>query len=153
MRLSWSALSVTALSLEVATAYPSKSWGLHRFTSLVTFGDSYTDENRLNYFGNHNGSAPPVGWVDPPVSNNDNCGYLSQNTKSVIISLFGSSPVRGQNDERMIADVVFTNTQHNILSRSVEQQLCIRWLYMAALRRRLHRGEPLRLRRQRRGVF
>jgi hypothetical protein len=28
----------------------------------VTFGDSYTDENRLGYFINNNGSAPPVGW-------------------------------------------------------------------------------------------
>ncbi|EUC36596.1 carbohydrate esterase family 16 protein [Bipolaris victoriae FI3] len=36
-----------------------------RFTTLVTFGDSYTDENRLGYFINNNGSAPPVGWQQP----------------------------------------------------------------------------------------
>jgi hypothetical protein len=33
-----------------------------KFKTLVTFGDSYTDENRLGYFGSHNGSAPPVAW-------------------------------------------------------------------------------------------
>lgn len=42
-------------------------WGLKKFTSLVAFGDSYTDDSRLNYFGEHNGTAPPVGWVDPVV--------------------------------------------------------------------------------------
>ncbi|KAF2774137.1 GDSL lipase/acylhydrolase family protein, partial [Teratosphaeria nubilosa] len=43
----------------------SSKWNLKTFTSLVVFGDSYTDDNRLNYFSTHNGSAPPVGWVDP----------------------------------------------------------------------------------------
>jgi phospholipase/lecithinase/hemolysin len=38
-----------------------------RFKTLVTFGDSYTDENRLGYFINNNGSAPPVGWQQPVV--------------------------------------------------------------------------------------
>ena len=32
---------------------------------MVVFGDSYTDDSRLGYFQQHNGSAPPVGWVDP----------------------------------------------------------------------------------------
>jgi hypothetical protein len=41
------------------------SWGLKKFTSLVAFGDSYTDDSRLSYFGSHNGSAPPVGWENP----------------------------------------------------------------------------------------
>jgi hypothetical protein len=41
---------------------PSSSWKDGKFKTLVTFGDSYTDENRLGYFINHNGSAPPVGW-------------------------------------------------------------------------------------------
>ncbi|CAE7174737.1 hypothetical protein P3342_007831 [Pyrenophora teres f. teres] len=36
-----------------------------KFKTLVTFGDSYTDENRLSYFGSHNGSAPPVAWQQP----------------------------------------------------------------------------------------
>lgn len=43
----------------------SSAWNLKKFTSLVSFGDSYTDDSRLGYFGSHNGSAPPVGWVNP----------------------------------------------------------------------------------------
>ncbi|MCJ1255505.1 hypothetical protein MMC24_003321 [Lignoscripta atroalba] len=43
----------------------SNPWFLERFSSLVAFGDSYTDENRLNYFGQNNGSAPPPGTVLP----------------------------------------------------------------------------------------
>ena len=46
----------------------TNSWDLKNFTSFVVFGDSYTDENRLGYFASHNGSAPPVGWVEPEVS-------------------------------------------------------------------------------------
>lgn len=45
----------------------SSKWKLKKFKSLVTFGDSYTDESRFGYFASHNGSAPPVGWVDPVV--------------------------------------------------------------------------------------
>ena len=45
-----------------------QQWGLRKFTSLIAFGDSYTDDSRLGYFGSHNGAAPPVGWVDPVVS-------------------------------------------------------------------------------------
>ncbi|KAF2235564.1 carbohydrate esterase family 16 protein [Viridothelium virens] len=43
----------------------SDSWNLKKFTSFTVFGDSYTDESRLGYFISHNGSAPPIGWVDP----------------------------------------------------------------------------------------
>jgi len=46
----------------------SENWSLKKFTSLVAFGDSYTDDSRLGYFASHNGSAPPVGWVNPAVS-------------------------------------------------------------------------------------
>lgn len=49
---------------------------MNNFKSLVTFGDSYTDENRLGYFINHNGSAPPVGWQQP-VGLNTASGGLS----------------------------------------------------------------------------
>jgi len=45
----------------------SEDWNLKKFTSLVAFGDSYTDDSRLGYFGSNNGSAPPVGWVNPAV--------------------------------------------------------------------------------------
>ncbi|KAF7198339.1 Acetylesterase [Pseudocercospora fuligena] len=43
----------------------STSWDLKKFTTLVAFGDSYTDDSRLNYFSEHDGQAPPVGWVNP----------------------------------------------------------------------------------------
>lgn len=47
---------------------PSTSpWDLTKFETLVVFGDSYSDDSRLNYFSNHAGQAPPVAWVDPPV--------------------------------------------------------------------------------------
>lgn len=45
----------------------SGDWSLKKFTSLVAFGDSYTDDSRLGYFASNNGSAPPVGWVNPAV--------------------------------------------------------------------------------------
>jgi phospholipase/lecithinase/hemolysin len=40
-------------------------WQTSKFNSLLTFGDSYTDENRLNYFASHNGLAPPPGTLLP----------------------------------------------------------------------------------------
>ncbi|KXT07508.1 hypothetical protein AC579_2173 [Pseudocercospora musae] len=43
----------------------SNSWDLKKFTTLVAFGDSYTDDSRLNYFSEHDGQAPPVAWVNP----------------------------------------------------------------------------------------
>ncbi|KAF2152059.1 carbohydrate esterase family 16 protein [Myriangium duriaei CBS 260.36] len=36
-----------------------------KFSQLVSFGDSYTDDSRLSYFISHNGSAPPVGYANP----------------------------------------------------------------------------------------
>lgn len=43
-------------------------WDLKKFTSLVTFGDSYTDDSRLSYLGQTNGTLPPVGYANPAVS-------------------------------------------------------------------------------------
>ena len=43
------------------------AWSIRKFSSLVAFGDSYTDEDRLNYFLEHNFNPPPVGWREPPV--------------------------------------------------------------------------------------
>ncbi|CAI6337060.1 unnamed protein product [Periconia digitata] len=40
----------------------SSEWQPGKFKTLVTFGDSYTDENRLGFFASHNGTAPPPGW-------------------------------------------------------------------------------------------
>jgi len=41
------------------------SWNVQNFKSLVTFGDSYTDESRAWYFNDHGGSPPPSGWIEP----------------------------------------------------------------------------------------
>ncbi|KAF4552899.1 GDSL-like Lipase/Acylhydrolase-like protein 2 [Elsinoe fawcettii] len=51
-----------------------RPWSKDRFQSLVAFGDSYTDDSRLGYFINNNGSAPPVGWVNPPNYNSASGG-------------------------------------------------------------------------------
>lgn len=42
-----------------------KPWSIEQFNSLITFGDSYTDESRLGWFINHNGSAPEAGTLLP----------------------------------------------------------------------------------------
>ena len=44
------------------------TWSVAQFSSLITFGDSYTDENRLNYFFEHAGAAPPPGTLLPEVT-------------------------------------------------------------------------------------
>lgn len=54
-------ISGLAFSTLCAGQYTT-GWQTQNFDTIVTFGDSYTDENRLGYFINHNGSAPPVGW-------------------------------------------------------------------------------------------
>lgn len=41
------------------------SWFGGRFENLVVFGDSYTDESRLDYFTTHNNTPPPVGLLLP----------------------------------------------------------------------------------------
>jgi hypothetical protein len=69
-------VSTTLLQLLVAAAtlatvqagHPAQGWKAAKFKTLVTFGDSYTDENRLGYFIQSNGTAPPVGWDQPVVS-------------------------------------------------------------------------------------
>ncbi|KAF2243047.1 carbohydrate esterase family 16 protein [Trematosphaeria pertusa] len=69
--------SLLALNLAFAggLARP-QGWQAKDFKTLVAFGDSYTDENRLGYFINHDGSAPPVGW-DQPVGLKTASGGLS----------------------------------------------------------------------------
>ncbi|TKA62266.1 hypothetical protein B0A55_10897 [Friedmanniomyces simplex] len=49
------------------SASSHNQWRLANFTSLVAFGDSYTDDSRLGYFISHQGAPPPVGY-DNPVS-------------------------------------------------------------------------------------
>jgi hypothetical protein len=41
------------------------SWSASRFRSLITFGDSYTDENRLLYFFLQKNTPPPPGTLLP----------------------------------------------------------------------------------------
>ncbi|KAF1992052.1 carbohydrate esterase family 16 protein [Aulographum hederae CBS 113979] len=50
-------------------------WDLEKFSALVAFGDSYTDDSRFLYFYTNNGSAPPVGWISPPNNNSADGGY------------------------------------------------------------------------------
>ncbi|KAH9868877.1 hypothetical protein J1614_007952 [Plenodomus biglobosus] len=67
MKSSWPLnLLVANLAFAVGVAgRPSHRWKEGKFKTLVTFGDSFTDENRLGYFINNNGSAPPVAWEQP----------------------------------------------------------------------------------------
>ena len=57
-------------------ANSSSPWYLERFANFIVFGDSYTDENRLNYFASHNGSAPPPGTYLPEVSSSPTLAVL-----------------------------------------------------------------------------
>ncbi|MCJ1308047.1 hypothetical protein MMC25_001697 [Agyrium rufum] len=71
----------------------SYAWDVSRFNSLVTFGDSYTDENRLGYFTTHNGSAPPVGTILPESFSTPGGGrtwarYVIQYTGSTVNGLW-----------------------------------------------------------------
>ena len=66
-------LALTSSLLARGLVLPRKSnassaWSLAQFSSLITFGDSYTDENRLNYFLEHAGAAPPPGTFLPEVT-------------------------------------------------------------------------------------
>ncbi|KAF2145232.1 carbohydrate esterase family 16 protein [Aplosporella prunicola CBS 121167] len=83
MRVSTPGNSVLAALLPLAAALPpggnrtsNNSWNLKNFKSLVAFGDSYTDEGRLSYFGTHNGTAPPAGWVEPVGNSTSTGGYI-----------------------------------------------------------------------------
>ncbi|KAF9891554.1 hypothetical protein FE257_004022 [Aspergillus nanangensis] len=68
-------LGLLALGSNVALARPSQGWALRDFKTLVTFGDSYTDDSRLGYFASNGGAAPPVGWVQPENNNSASGGY------------------------------------------------------------------------------
>lgn len=66
-------LSSIILVIPAVVAAYSKGnslWDLTQFKALVAFGDSYTDESRIGYFGAHNGAAPPTGWIGPVVCSN-----------------------------------------------------------------------------------
>ncbi|KAJ2902592.1 Acetylesterase [Zalerion maritima] len=78
--------SLLSLVAVVAAKRNGKPRGHHsEFENLVTFGDSYTDENRLGYFINNNGDAPPAGTLLPESSSAASGGYawgriIAQNT-------------------------------------------------------------------------
>jgi len=55
-------------SLTSSGSWAEGTWDAENFKSLVTFGDSYTDESRGLYFQSHGGQAPPPGWTGPIVS-------------------------------------------------------------------------------------
>ncbi|KAG6993878.1 hypothetical protein G7Y79_00050g086150 [Physcia stellaris] len=63
------AIGVATLAQSVVLPEPSynhnRAWSLAQFSSLITFGDSYTDENRFNYFLQTRGAAPPPGTFLP----------------------------------------------------------------------------------------
>ena len=43
----------------------NSAWNVNQFKNFVLFGDSYSDENRFDYFLQHNNSAPPTGTLFP----------------------------------------------------------------------------------------
>jgi len=59
-------LAANAVAASLSKNRPPKygCW-IPEFKNLVAFGDSYTDESRLSYFQNHNGTAPPPGLLLP----------------------------------------------------------------------------------------
>jgi hypothetical protein len=66
-------LSLSFINLRPTSAwhipkYGAEAWSKLHIKSFVAFGDSYTDEGRLGYFINNNGSAPPTGTLLPAVS-------------------------------------------------------------------------------------
>jgi phospholipase/lecithinase/hemolysin len=66
--LSGSSTMLLLLLLAPVSICQASSWDLSKFSTLVAFGDSYSDDARLDYFREHQGQAPPPGWVNPVVS-------------------------------------------------------------------------------------
>jgi hypothetical protein len=52
--------------VDAAPSFPDhRIWQASKFDSLITFGDSYTDESRMNYVFSHDGNVPPTGMLLP----------------------------------------------------------------------------------------
>ncbi|KAF8448257.1 GDSL lipase/esterase [Kalaharituber pfeilii] len=66
-------ISGSSKCYKVKNSIKASKSGWKKIETLVAFGDSYTDESRLGYFGEHGGSPPPVGW-EAPASNNTASG-------------------------------------------------------------------------------
>ncbi|TKA69618.1 hypothetical protein B0A55_06777 [Friedmanniomyces simplex] len=58
-------LAPVLIRAQICPATGLSPWALNRFHRLITFGDSYTDESRLQYMIDHNGTAPPPDTVLP----------------------------------------------------------------------------------------
>ncbi|KAK4949651.1 hypothetical protein LTR10_011492 [Elasticomyces elasticus] len=65
LALTLSLLAQSNASSLIPRQQKNPAWSVSNFNSLITFGDSYTDESRLGYFISHNGSAPPPGTLLP----------------------------------------------------------------------------------------
>ncbi len=63
------------------------AWDLKKFSSLVIFGDSYSDDSRLGYFISN--GTPPVGWINPPVRR-----PFSVNTRDYILTSHPEQQIR-----------------------------------------------------------
>lgn len=66
-------LSMALRAISSPTSFHVRT-GSNNMENLVTFGDSYTDENRFNYFIQHH-AAPPIGEMLPPSNNTWSGGY------------------------------------------------------------------------------
>ncbi|KAL4920686.1 hypothetical protein BDW62DRAFT_176048 [Aspergillus aurantiobrunneus] len=63
------------LVLSATHAQQTHQWGPSQWRGLVTFGNSYTDDTRLDYFAEHDGAEPPVGWEQPTSNDSYSGGY------------------------------------------------------------------------------
>ena len=52
---------IPCIAAQICPTTPASPWSLAHFDALVAFGNSYTDEVRLAYLIEHNGTAPPPG--------------------------------------------------------------------------------------------
>lgn len=92
------------------------AWSLAQFSSLITFGDSYTDENRLNYFIQNGGAAPPPGTLLPEVST----------ASTYLVETFGTQkPVVVPYSQRWTNMASLRNPVHSFADHSL--QLCGQW--------------------------
>ena len=76
----------------------NKPWSVSNFHSLIAFGDSYTDESRLGWFINHNGSAPPAGTLLPESFSTPGGG---RTWPRYVVQYTGSTTQKGQWDPQM----------------------------------------------------
>lgn len=70
------AASASPTPQDYSSAPSYGSWDLQKFTSLVAFGDSYTDESQLAYFIATGGLAPPLGWIGPESNSTSTGGRI-----------------------------------------------------------------------------